>query len=69
MTAHDKGKVESSVVFHEWFRRFLERHSHLSYLKGDPMANVRMNCLNKQVISDYFERVNKKPTNRIESTT
>ena len=47
MAAHDKGKVESSVVSYGWLRRFLERHLHLSYHKGDPTANVRMNCLNK----------------------
>ena len=35
MAAHDKGKVES-VVSYGWFRRFLERHLHLSYCKGDP---------------------------------
>ena len=62
MAAHDKGKVESSMVSYGWFRRFLERHPHLSYRKGDPTANVRMNCLNKQVISDYFDLLKQELT-------
>ena len=28
---------------------------HGSYHKGDPTANVRMNCLTKKVMSDYFD--------------
>ena len=55
MTAHDKGKVTSPVVSHGWFRRFLQQQPHLSYWRGDPRANVRMNCLTKEVITDYFE--------------
>ena len=55
MTAHDKGKVTSPVVSYGWFRRFLQRQPHLSYQRGDPTANVRMNCLTKEVITDYFE--------------
>ena len=27
----------------------------MSYWKNDPAANVRMNCLSKEVISDYFQ--------------
>ena len=41
-------------VSHGWFQRFMQRHPHLSHRKGDPMANVRMNCLSKEAISDYF---------------
>ena len=37
----------------------MQRHPHLSYRKGDPMANVRMNCLSKEVISDYFQLLTK----------
>lgn len=55
MTARDKGKIESSKVSHGWFRRFLQRQPHLSYRRGDPTANVRMNCLTEEAISDYFE--------------
>jgi len=53
--AFDKGRLESPVVAsHEWFRRFMERQLQLSYRKGDPTANARMECLTEEVISDYF---------------
>ena len=52
--AVDKGKKDKAMVSHGWFRRFLLRQPHLSYRKGDPTANVRMNCLTKEVITDYF---------------
>ena len=42
------------VASHEWFRRFMERQLQLSYRKGDPTANARMECLTEEVISDYF---------------
>ena len=45
-----------------WFQRFMQRHPHLSYRKGDPTANVRMNCLSKEMISDYFQLLIKVPT-------
>ena len=32
----------------------MQRQPQLSYHKGDPTANVRINCLNKEVIDDYF---------------
>ena len=43
MAAHDKGKLSDSRVSHGWLKRFLQRQPHLSYRKGDPTANVRMN--------------------------
>ena len=33
----------------------MQRQPHLSYRKGDATANVRMNCLTKEVMSDYFD--------------
>ena len=52
--AVDKGKKKAPEVSHGWFQRFLQRQPQLSYRRGDPTANVRMNCLNQEVISDYF---------------
>ena len=52
--AVDKGKRDKAMVSHGWFKRFLLRQPHLSYRRGDPTANVRMNCLTKEVITDYF---------------
>ena len=52
--AVDKGVKDKPVVSRGWFQRFMEYQPQLSYQKGDPTANVRMNCLNREVISDYF---------------
>ena len=52
--AVDKKRRKTPNVSHEWFQRFIQRHADLSYRKGNPTANVRMNCLNKEVISEYF---------------
>ena len=41
-------------VSHGWFQRFMQTYLYLSYQKDDFTANVRMNCLSKEVISDYF---------------
>ena len=48
--AVDKGKRDKAMVSQRWFKRFLQRQLHLSYHKGDPTTNVRMNCLTKEVI-------------------
>ena len=32
----------------------MQRQPQLSYQKGDPTANVGMNCLNREAIADYF---------------
>jgi len=53
--AVDKEKSNKAVASHDWFRRFLQRQPQLSYHKGDPTANVCMNCLTKEVISDNFD--------------
>ena len=53
--AVDKGRRSKPIVSEGWFQRFMQRQSHLSYRRGDPTANVRMNCLTKEVISDYFD--------------
>ena len=55
MVAVDKGRKSKPIVSDGWFRRFMQRQPHLSYRRGDPTANVRMNCLTKEVISDYFD--------------
>ena len=52
--AVDKGKKDTPSISYGWFQKFFQRQPQLSYRKGDPTANVRMNCLNKEVIDDYF---------------
>jgi len=56
--AVDKGVKDKPVVSYGWFQRFMQRQPQLSYQKGDPTANVRMNCLNREVITDYFALLN-----------
>ena len=61
--AHDKGRLESPVVAsHGWFVRFMQRQPQLSVRKGDPTANVRMECLTEEVISDYFALLKEEMT-------
>ena len=55
MAAHDKGRIINSQVSHGWFKRFLERQPQLSYRRGDPTANVRIDCLNKDAMTQYFD--------------
>ena len=40
----------------------MQRQPHLSYRRGDPTANVRMNWLTKEVISEYFDLLKEEPT-------
>ena len=62
MSAHDKGKIASPVVSRGWFRSFLQRQPHLSYCRGDSTAKVRMKCLSKEVMADYFELIREELT-------
>jgi len=50
----DKGVKDKPVVSNGWFQRFMQRQPQLSYWKGDSIANVRMNGLNRELITDYF---------------
>jgi len=53
--ARDKGVLKKSKVTDGWFKRFLERQPTLSLRKGDATANVRMDCLSKETMLQYFE--------------
>ena len=46
--------LDTPEVSHGWFQSFLQWKPQLSYCRGDPTANVRMNCLNQEIIADYF---------------
>ena len=52
--AREKGVLKKEKVTDGWFRRFKERQPQLSLRKGDATANVRMNCLNKETMAEYF---------------
>ena len=44
--ARDKGRMMGQKKISDgWFRRFMKRRPQLSLRKGDPTANVRMDCL------------------------
>ena len=54
--AHDKGQMTGQKKISDgWFRRFMQRQPQLSLHKGDPMANVRMDCLTKETMDNYFD--------------
>ena len=56
MAAHDKGRIANCQVSRGWFKRFLQRQPQLSYCRGDhPTANVRMDCLNRDAMTLYFD--------------
>ena len=65
MSAHNQGKVVHPTVSHGWFKRFLQRQPQLSYPRGYPTANVRMNCLSEDVIADYFALLKEELTKNI----
>ena len=48
MAAHDR-------VTPKYHMDGLQRQPELSYRRGDPMANVRMDCLNKDAMTQYFD--------------
>ena len=52
----DKGMLgRDDTISNGWYYRFMERQSDLTLRKGDPIANVRMDCLNPETMEDYFE--------------
>ena len=54
--ARDKGRLTINKKLSDgWFRRFMARQPHLSMRKGDPTANVRMDCLTKETMDAYFQ--------------
>ena len=54
--ARDKGQLTTTKKLTDgWFRRFMARQPHLSMRKSDPTANVRMDCLTKETMDEYFQ--------------
>lgn len=54
--AHDKSLLEpQKSVSDGWYHGFMKRQPHLSLRKGDAIANVRMECLDKDAMTEYFE--------------
>lgn len=53
--ARDKNVLKRTKISDGCYRRFMERQSHLSLRKGDPTANVQMDCLNPETMKQYFD--------------
>ena len=54
--ARDKGVLgRDDTISNGWYYRFMERQSDLTLRKGDPIANVWMDCLNPETMEDYFK--------------
>jgi len=53
--AQDKGVLGADEHISDgWYCRFMERQVNLSLRKGDPIANVRMDCLDEETMTEYF---------------
>ena len=53
--AKDEGVMhQGQKISFGWYCRFMERQPSLSLRKGDPTANIRMDCLNEETIQAYF---------------
>ena len=52
--ACDKGRLNpDTVLSNGWYYCFMSRQSELTLHKGDPTANVQMDCLNEEIIEEY----------------
>jgi len=53
--AQDKGILEADCkLSNGWYYRFMERQGVLTLRKGDLIANVRMECLNENTMTEYL---------------
>ena len=52
--AADKAVLKQKKISDGWFRRFMERQPCLTLRKGDATANVRMDYVNKETMTEYF---------------
>ena len=50
-----KGLLRKDVISNGWWRRFIERHNRLSLRKGDSTACVRMDAVNEETLTEYFD--------------
>ena len=53
--ACDKGTLRNNKLTDGWFRCFMERQPTLALRKGDATANVRMDCVNAETMTKYFD--------------
>ena len=53
--AREKATLRKKKISDGWFRRFMERQPYLRLRKGDATANVRMDYVNKETMTEYFD--------------
>ena len=53
--AREKATLRKQKISDGWFRRFMERQPYLRLRKGDATANVRMDYVNKETMTEYFD--------------
>ena len=49
-----KGILKGTRISEGWWRRFLERQPKLTLRRGDAMAHVRMDTINRKKLDQYF---------------
>ena len=57
--AKQKGLLRKSKITQGWWREFLKRQDDLSLRRGDNTANVRMDAVNEDTITHYFDLLKK----------
>lgn len=57
--AIEKKILRSERVTDGWWKRFMERQPDLSLRRGDPTAHVRLDSTNKEVITKYYDLLEK----------
>ena len=53
--AREKATLRKKKISDGWFRRFMERQPYLRLRKGDATANVRMDYVNKETMTECFD--------------
>ena len=43
------------TIYNSCYYCFMERQSNLTLHKGDPIVNVRMDCMNPETMKEYFK--------------
>ena len=56
----DKGRLNpNKILSNGWYYCFMGRQSELALRKGDPTANIRMDCVNEESMEEYFAMLKK----------
>ena len=55
MAAKSKEVLRKDKISNVWWRRFVERQPEVSLQRADSTAHIRMDSINKEPISYYFD--------------